>query len=103
MHRQTLGTLSAPARAGARRVVQGVAVALSLATLLSASPAALAEQASAADGTATRVSASIDFRIVIPETVRFVQGQEQHDRTRQYTSRTVEVVDGQQVLTIARP
>lgn len=106
MHRQTFGTLSAPARAGAgraRRPVMVTALALSFASLLSASPTALAEQTSAVDGKATRVSASIDFRIVIPETVRFVRGQEQRDRTRQHTSRTVEVLDGQQVVTIARP
>lgn len=64
---------------------------------------ALAAQPHAAEGTATRASAALDFRIVIPETVRFVQGQEQRDRTRQFTSRTVESIDGRQVTTVARP
>lgn len=64
---------------------------------------ATAAQSRAPDGPGTRASASLDFRIVIPEAVRFTQGQEQRDRTRQFTSRTVESIDGRQVTTVARP
>jgi hypothetical protein len=106
MHPQTFGT--SPARASttagrARRLGAKAALPLSFMALLFVSPAALAEQASASGPDASRVSASVDFRIVIPETVRFERGQEQRDRTRQHTSRTMEVVDGQQVVTVARP
>lgn len=70
--------------------------------MLSSAPA-FAEQSHAPQGPGTRTSASLDFRIVIPETVRFAHGQEQRDRTRQFTSRTVESIDGRQVTTVARP
>lgn len=106
MHPQTFGTSSARASMAAgraRRLLAKAALPLSCAFLLFVSPAAWAEQASVSGPNANRASASVDFRIVIPETVRFVRGQEQRDRTRQYTSRTVEVVDGQQVVTVARP
>lgn len=105
MHPQTFGMSPArvPMLAGrGRRCAAKAAIPLSFA-LAFASPAALAEQASASGPGAGRVSASIDFRIVIPETVRFERGQEQRDRTRQYTSRTTETVNGQQVVTVARP
>lgn len=106
MFPQTFATMSE--RAGtlprrARRTAANVALAWSFAAALSASPAAFAEQALASGPDAARASASVDFRIVIPETVRFTRGEEQRGRTRQHTSRTVEVVDGQQVVTVARP
>ena len=73
MHPQTFGT--SPARASmaagrARRLVAKAALPLSFASLLFVSPAAWAEQASASGPNANRASASVDFRIVIPETVR---------------------------------
>ena len=69
---------------------------------LASAPAAAADRPTAGDSGA-RASAAVDFRIVIPETVRFSQGQEQRDRTRQFTSRTVESIEGRQVITVARP
>lgn len=84
----------------AHRLLAAVAL---LATLASASPAVLAATASTSGPEARSASASLDFRIVIPETVRFERGQEQRDRSRQFTSRTVEEVSGRQVVTVARP
>jgi hypothetical protein len=63
----------------------------------------MAAQPPTAQASLPRASAALDFRIVIPERVRFSQGQEQRDRTRQFTSRTVESIDGRQVTTVARP
>lgn len=71
-------------------------------TMASVMPA-LAGEAGVREAGGTRASAALDFRIVIPETVRFVRNEEQRDRTRQYTSRTVEFVDGRRVTTVARP
>lgn len=76
-------------------------VALGAAVLVSLP--ATAAQSRAPEGPGTRASASLDFQIVIPEAVRFTQGREQRDRTRQFTSRTVESIDGRQVTTVARP
>lgn len=70
--------------------------------LVTSAPA-LAAQARGSGEAGVRASAALDFRIVIPETVRFVRNEEQRDRTRQFTSRTVEVVDGRRVTTVARP
>ena len=56
-----------------------------------------------AQGDARTASASVDFRIVIPETVRFIESREQQARTRQFTSRSIERVDGREITTVARP
>lgn len=87
----------------ARRVWANALLPMVFAAALTASPAAFAEQSSASGNQPLRTSASVNFRIVIPETVRFERGQEQPGPTRHHTSRTVEVVDGQQVVTVARP
>lgn len=79
------------------------AAGLVLVAALAASTGARAEQ-HVVTGDTARASASLDFRIVIPETVRIEHGREQRDATRQYTSRSVETTgDGREVVTIARP
>ncbi|MFC0677629.1 hypothetical protein ACFFGH_07205 [Lysobacter korlensis] len=95
------GSPSAPA-GNARRVRAGL-TALAATLLAISAPSVLASTTSAAETGPRQASASLDFRIVIPETVRFEQGEEQRGRTRQFTSRTVEQVSGRQVVTIARP
>lgn len=74
-----------------------------LALALASSAPALAVETRAPESAAPRASAVLDFRIVIPEAVRFVRNAEQRDRTRQFTSRTVGIVDGGQLTRVARP
>lgn len=83
-----------------RPVLRSRALLCALAALVSTP--CLAEQ-QVATGSAPTVGASIDFRIVIPERIEVVAGHEQADRGRQFTSRTREVVDGREVITLARP
>ena len=91
---------SSDARRSARHIVAR-AVLATAAAVLAIAPAQ-AEQRQA-QGNASSVSASVDFRIVIPETVRFVESREQRGATRQFTSRSVERIDGREVTTVARP
>lgn len=86
-----------------RRTLRCMCQSALLAIAAAASVPAVAAQAHASDGGTARASAALDFRIVVPEAVRFVYGQEQRDLTRQHTSRTVEVVEGRRVTTVARP
>jgi hypothetical protein len=83
--------------------VRGRLITLVATLLVISAPSVLANTTAAAETGPRQASASLDFRIVIPETVRFEQGEEQRDRTRQFTSRTVEQVSGRQVMTVARP
>lgn len=85
------------------RIIMRMVLPLAFAAALLAAPEARAAQSVVSGPAANRASAAIDFRIIVPESVRFMRGQEQRDRTRQYTSRTVEVIDGQRTMTIARP
>ncbi|GHA70276.1 hypothetical protein [Cognatilysobacter bugurensis] len=76
---------------------------IALLTVLLLAPPIVMAQPHAPGENPSQASAAVDFRIVIPETIRFVRNQEQRERTQQYTSRTVEAVDGRQVVTVARP
>jgi len=72
-------------------------------SLLAGTGSAMAEQHMASGADARSASASVDFRIVIPETLRMVEAREQRDPTRQFTSRTTEHADGREIITLARP
>lgn len=82
-----------------RRAIRALSFA---AVALAASGAALA-QTDQPRGTSARASASVDFRIVVPETLRIRDGEPPADPTRQHTSRTVQTVEGRTIVTIARP
>lgn len=81
--------------------MRGKALAL-LATLVFAHPA-LANQAYAPSAPATKASASLQFRIVIPETIQMQAHAEPGGRVRRFVTRSSELRAGRMVVTIAKP
>lgn len=77
---------------------------IALAFLLAlASFAASATSTVASGDQASKVQASLNFRIVIPETLHFESQAERHKRSQTFVSRTTQQQDGRTLLTVARP
>lgn len=80
--------------------------AVFLALLLSTSPGwAMSEQTSSppAGVSPVRASASLQFRIVIPETLQIDPSRQPRGKARVFVSRTVTVENGRSVVTVAKP
>ena len=76
----------------------------SLAVLMFALVASPAMAASTgAGGESREVSASLDFRIVIPETLHIDSMPERRRKSLAFVSRTTQTRDGLTVVTVARP
>lgn len=68
-----------------------------------ASSGASAASTSASGESANKAQASVDFRIVIPETLHMESQDERRKRSQSFVSRTTQVREGQTVVTVARP
>ena len=81
--------------------------AVFLALLLSTSPAwpmSAATSAPPASRSPVKASATIEFRIVIPETLQVDPSRQQpRGRARGFVSRTVTMENGRSVVTVAKP
>lgn len=77
-----------------------IAIALLLAL---ASSAAWAGSTMAAGDQASKAQASLDFRIVIPETLNFDSQVERRRKSQTFVTRTTQSSDGRTVVTVARP
>lgn len=77
---------------------------IALALLLTlASFAASATSTVATGDQATKVTASVDFRIVIPETLHLDSQAQRQKRSHSFVSRTTQQQDGRTLVTVARP
>jgi hypothetical protein len=73
-----------------------------LTALLLAQPA-FAGSAGATGQSPTKTQASLDFRIVIPETVQLRSREESNGRSNRFVSQTTDVRSDRIVVTIAKP
>lgn len=78
------------------RIVAMLALIMATSPVLAASTQASGEQA-------TKASAGLDFRIVIPETLHINSEAQRRARSQPVISRTTEVAAGRTVVTVARP
>lgn len=78
-------------------------VALAMLMSVAVARPAFAGSARASDGASRQAQSSLDFRIVIPETVRMDRRDERIGRVQTFTSRATEVRAGAVVVTIAKP
>lgn len=83
-------------RKGTLRVLAVLALIVATSPVLAASTQASGEQA-------TKASAGLDFRIVIPETLHINSEAQRRARSQPVISRTTEVAAGRTVVTVARP
>ncbi|MHB8911732.1 MAG: hypothetical protein ACYC42_03625 [Lysobacter sp.] len=52
---------------------------------------------------ANKAQASLDFRIVIPETLHFDSQTQRRKKSQTFVSRTTQLQDGRTLVTVARP
>ncbi|MGH8077023.1 MAG: hypothetical protein ACREPE_06830 [Lysobacter sp.] len=78
------------------RIVAALALVLLTSQVLAASTQASGEQA-------VKSSASLDFRIVIPETLHLNSQAVRRARSQPFISRTTQADAGRMVVTVARP
>ncbi len=83
------------------RNLRWIALAL-LAGLVLAGPC-FAESMSAPAASSMKAQASLDFRIVIPETVDMHSREDHIGRVRRFVSQTIEVRGDRKLVTIAKP
>jgi len=101
---QTVSQPATPARTTTGPRLRWTGPMCSLAVLMFALVASPAMAASTgAGGESREVSASLDFRIVIPETLHIDSMPERRRKSLAFVSRTTQTRDGLTVVTVARP